>query len=175
MTLRQSWAIRGPMSPVEDTGEFSTFSGGKHRRIVNILRWKTPKNFQHSPVGASGCWGQVAASGCKWLLWASGCKWLQVAASGCKWLLKWLLAASGCSSGCSSGCKWLRGASGCKWLLLPNSKYASYARSLEDLANAFGPGIWMFIFQIWDDFGNASIFYLRHQDSSFRKATFQSW
>ena len=43
---------------------------------------------------------------------ASGCKWLQV-------------AASGCSSGCSSGCK---------WLLLPNSKYVSYARSLDSFA-----------------------------------------
>ena len=83
-------------SPVDGTGEFSTFSGGS--------KWLQ--------VAASVCWEQVAASGCKWLLewllkwllkWlqvaavaASGC-WEQMAASG-KWLLKWLLqvAASGC-------------------------------------------------------------------------------
>ena len=53
-----------------NTGEFSTFSGGRHRRILNILRWTAPENSQHSPVGASGC---------KWLPGASGCKWLQVA------------------------------------------------------------------------------------------------
>ena len=60
------------LSPVEGTGEFWTFSGGRHRRILNILRWEQ--------VAASGCREQVAASGCKWLrVAASGCKWLQVA------------------------------------------------------------------------------------------------
>ena len=164
------------MSPVEDTGEFSTFSGGKHRRIVNILRWKTPKNFQHSPVGASGCWGQVAASGCKWLLWASGCKWLQVAASGCS--SGWL-AASGCASGCSSGSKWLLkwlraqvAASGC-FCQIQNTRHMHALWKIWRML--LGQEYGCLFFQIWDDFGNASIFYLRHQDSSFRKATFQSW
>ena len=36
------------------TGEFATFSGGRHRRIVNILRWKAPENSQHSPVENTG-------------------------------------------------------------------------------------------------------------------------
>ena len=65
-----------------NTGEFSTFSGGRHRRILNILRWTAPENSQHSPVGASGC---------KWLPGASGCKRLQVAASGCQ------IAAGSCN------------------------------------------------------------------------------
>ena len=73
------------------TGEFSTFSGGRHRKIINM-------QFDYFPC--NGCkWLQVAASGCKWLLWASGCKWLhqwpllqRVDASGLKWMLKWPLA-----------------------------------------------------------------------------------
>ena len=82
-------------SPAENTGEFSTFSGGS--------KWLQ--------VAASVCWEQVAASGCSSGC-SSGCKWLQVAASGCSGC-KWLLGAS--------GCKWQQvaaqvAASGCKWL-----------------------------------------------------------
>ena len=56
-------------SPAENTGEFSTFSGGS--------KWLQ--------VAASVCWEQVAASGC-----SSGCS------SGCKWLQVAAVAASGC-------------------------------------------------------------------------------
>ena len=48
--------------PVEGTGEISTVFGGRHRRILNSLRWKG------------------LASGCKWLGVAALSKWVQVAA-----------------------------------------------------------------------------------------------
>ena len=89
-------------SPAENTGEFSTFSGGsKWLQVSAGSKWLRVAAQVAAQVAASGCkWLQVAAvgcSGCKWLLGASGCKWqqvaAQVAASGCKWLQ---VAASGC-------------------------------------------------------------------------------
>ena len=55
----------------------------KHGRISNILRWKAPENFEHSPVDGTGEFSTFSG-GSKWLQVAAGSKWLQAAASGCK-------------------------------------------------------------------------------------------
>ena len=55
----------------------------KHWRIFNILRWKAPENFEHSPVDGTGEFSTFSG-GSKWLQVAAGSKWLQAAASGCK-------------------------------------------------------------------------------------------
>ena len=49
-------------------------AAGKHRKKFNILRWKAPENFEHSPVDGTG----------EFSTFSGGSKWLQVAASGCR-------------------------------------------------------------------------------------------
>ena len=80
VAARSKWlqvAASGCWEQIAASGcKWEQVAAGKHRRIFNILRWKAPENFEHSPVDGAG----------EFSTFSGGSKWLQVAASGCKWL-----------------------------------------------------------------------------------------
>ena len=78
VAARSKWlqvAASGCWEQIAASGcKWEQVAAGKHRRIFNILRWKAPENFEHSPVDGAG----------EFSTFSGGSKWLQVAASGCR-------------------------------------------------------------------------------------------